>query len=113
MIYGYGRVSTSGQCLDRQIDALKMAGVEEQNIFVEKMTGTKAERPQLSALKAKVVEGDVVLIESLSRLGRSSSNLISEDGQDHWVTVNNGNLGNNKDTATWRRDAIEGWDYWR
>ena len=78
MIYGYGRVSTSGQNLDRQIDALKMAGVEEQNIYVEKMTGTKADRPQLSALKAKVVEGDVVLIESLSRLGRSSANLITE-----------------------------------
>lgn len=49
-IYGYARVSTEGQCLDRQIDALKAAGVKEENIYCEKMTGTKSSRPKLNAL---------------------------------------------------------------
>lgn len=77
VIYGYARVSTEEQCLDRQLDALKAAGVKEENIFKEKMTGTKASRPKLNALLDAVEEGDVVIVESLNRLGRSSSDLIS------------------------------------
>lgn len=64
-------------CLDRQIDALKSAGVKEENIFKEKMTGTKSNRPKLNALLDVVEAGDVVIVESLNRLGRSSSDLIS------------------------------------
>ena len=75
-IYGYARVSTEGQCLDRQIDALKAAGVKEEYIYKEKMTGTKSNRPKLMALMDTVDNGDIVVIESLSRLGRSSADLI-------------------------------------
>ena len=77
VIYGYARVSTEEQCLDRQLDALKAAGVKEENIFKEKMTGTKASRPKLNALLDVVEEGDTVIVESLNRLGRSSSDLIN------------------------------------
>lgn len=77
VIYGYARVSTEEQCLDRQIDALKAAGVKEENIFKEKMTGTKSSRPKLNALLDVVQEGDTVVVESLNRLGRSSSDLIN------------------------------------
>lgn len=76
-IYGYARVSTEGQCLDRQIDALKAAGVKEENIYCEKMTGTKSSRPKLNALLDVVEKNDVIIIEALNRLGRSSSNLIN------------------------------------
>lgn len=76
VIYGYARVSTEEQCLDRQIDALKAAGVKEENIFKEKMTGTKASRPKLNALLEVVQEGDTVIVEALNRLGRSSSDLL-------------------------------------
>lgn len=76
MLYGYARVSTEGQCLDRQIDALKAAGVKEENIYKEKMSGTKSNRPKLTALLETVEAGDVVVIEALNRLGRSSSDLI-------------------------------------
>lgn len=76
-IYGYARVSMEGQCLDRQIDALKAAGVKEENIYCEKMTGTKSSRPKLNALLDVVEKNDVIIIEALNRLGRSSSDLIN------------------------------------
>ena len=77
VIYGYARVSTGEQCLDRQLDALKEAGVKEENIYKEKITGTKSNRPKLNALLEAIEEGDVVIVESLNRLGRSSSDLIA------------------------------------
>ena len=77
MIYGYARVSTEGQCLDRQIDQLTSAGVDKENIYTEKMSGTKSNRPKLKALLEVVESGDIVYIESLNRLGRSSADLIS------------------------------------
>lgn len=77
VIYGYARVSTEEQCLDRQIDALKAAGVKEELIYKEKMTGTKSNRPKLNALLSAVEAGDTVVVESLNRLGRSSSDLIN------------------------------------
>lgn len=71
---GYARVSTLEQNLDRQLDLLHAYGVEK--IYTEKMTGTKRERPELTKLLEHVDEGDVVVIESLSRLGRSTKDLI-------------------------------------
>lgn len=77
MLYGYARVSTEGQCLDRQIDQLTAVGVERENIYCEKMTGTKSNRPRLRDLLGVIERGDIVYIESLNRLGRSSADLIS------------------------------------
>lgn len=73
-LIGYARVSTEGQNLDRQIDALKKYGVEI--IYNEKMTGTKRNRPELQKMLDRVTSGDTVVIESLSRLGRSTKDLI-------------------------------------
>lgn len=74
MIYGYARVSTTDQNLDRQIDMLQENGAEK--IFAEKMTGTKKVRPELKHLLEQLKSGDTIVIESLSRLGRSTKNLI-------------------------------------
>lgn len=73
MVYGYARVSTADQNLDRQRDMLEKYGVDK--IFCEKMSGTKKHRPELDKLLSILQEGDVVVIESLSRLGRSVKNL--------------------------------------
>ena len=73
-IFGYARVSTEAQNLDRQIDALKKYGVDM--IYNEKMTGTKRDRPELSKMLDRMTEGDTVVVESLSRLGRSTKDLI-------------------------------------
>lgn len=74
MKFGYARVSTTGQELARQLDLLKGYSCDE--LFSEKMTGTKADRPELNRLKDKVRSGDVVIVESFSRLGRSTKDLI-------------------------------------
>lgn len=74
-IFGYARVSTESQNLDRQIDALKKYGVDR--IYNEKMTGTKKDRPELDKVKLKARSGDTVVVESLSRLGRSTKDLLN------------------------------------
>lgn len=76
MKFGYARVSTKEQNLDRQIDWLRGQGVEENNIHVEKISGVKANRPALNLLFEKIRLGDIVLVESFSRLGRSTKDLI-------------------------------------
>lgn len=73
-IFGYCRVSTESQNLDRQLDALQKYGVDK--IYNEKMTGTKKDRPELMKMLDRMTEGDTVVIESLSRLGRSTKDLI-------------------------------------
>jgi DNA invertase Pin-like site-specific DNA recombinase len=87
MIIGYARVSTQEQSLDRQIDVLKNYGAEQ--IFEEKITGTIKNRPELDKMKAMLRENDVVVIESLSRLGRSSKDLLAliEEFRDRKVTL--------------------------
>ncbi len=72
MKFGYARVSTQDQNLDRQTDLLK----DCDEVFIEKMTGTKASRPELDIMIGKLRTGDVVKVESFSRLGRSTKNLI-------------------------------------
>ena len=71
----YARVSTEQQSLNRQLDALQAYGYDE--IFTEKMTGTKADRPELDKVRLVTRANDVVVIESLSRLGRSSKDLLN------------------------------------
>ena len=73
-VFGYARVSTEQQNLDRQLDMLEKYGVDR--IYNEKMTGTKRNRPELEKLLERLTEGDTVVVESLSRLGRSTKDLI-------------------------------------
>jgi DNA invertase Pin-like site-specific DNA recombinase len=75
MVFGYARVSTEEQVLDRQLDQLKSAGVEK--IFSEKITGAKADRPELNKLFEHLREGDLILVTDLTRLSRSTKDLFS------------------------------------
>lgn len=75
MIFGYARVSTAEQNLDRQLDSLKLAGAEE--IVQEKITGTKADRPELNRLLDKIRKDDIILVADLTRLSRSTKDLFS------------------------------------
>lgn len=73
-LIGYGRVSTADQNLDSQTDALTAAGVDR--VFIEKITGTLASRPELDRALDHLRAGDVLVVTRLDRLGRSVKNLI-------------------------------------
>lgn len=75
-ILGYARVSTDGQNLDRQIDALMAAGVSRKHLYCEKMTGTKSDRPELNRLLADLEAEDTVIIADLTRISRSTKDLL-------------------------------------
>lgn len=74
--FGYIRVSTVSQNLERQIDALTAAGIAPADIFSDKISGTKQSRPGLDDLLSRVREGDTIMVVSLDRLGRSALHLM-------------------------------------
>ena len=69
MKYGYARVSTMGQNLDTQIEQLKQADCDK--IYSEKFTGTTTDRPKFKLLLKKLKPGDLLMIQSIDRLGRN------------------------------------------
>ena len=95
---GYARVSTADQNLERQLDMLKQYGVDR--VFQEKMSGTKRDRPELKKMLAHLTEGDTVVIESLSRLGRSTKDLIELTEQMQGKGVQLVSLKESIDTST-------------
>jgi DNA invertase Pin-like site-specific DNA recombinase len=78
---GYARVSTVKQDLDRQVEALVEAGIAREQIYVDKKSGATVDRPGLRAVLAYAREGDVIVVHTLDRLGRTvrdTLNLIDE-----------------------------------
>jgi DNA invertase Pin-like site-specific DNA recombinase len=72
---GYARVSTDGQTLDDQLEALRAAGCEK--IFREKVSGARADRTELMKLLAMIDAGDVLIVSRLDRLARSTRDLLN------------------------------------
>jgi len=73
--YGYARVSTEGQTLGAQLEALRAAGCTK--IFREKITGTIAGRPQLHRAIDRLAAADVLMVTRLDRLARSTRDLLN------------------------------------
>ncbi|QWT53062.1 recombinase family protein [Eubacterium sp. MSJ-33] len=79
MQYGYIRVSATDQNLDRQLIALKNAGVETKRIFVDKLSGKDFNRPNYKRLIKRLKRGDLLYIVSIDRLGRNYTEI-----QEQW-----------------------------
>ena len=76
--FGYIRVSSKDQNLDRQLDTIKKYVTEERNIFADKKSGKDFNRPQYLALKSMLRGGDTVYVHSLDRLGRNKASVKEE-----------------------------------
>ncbi|MBZ9637437.1 recombinase family protein [Clostridium sp. FP1] len=95
---GYVRVSTINQNTDRQEIALSELGI--QTIFIEKASGKNTERSQFKKMMGYIREGDILYIESISRLARSTRDLLSIVQQLQDKKVDLVSLKENIDTAT-------------
>lgn len=76
--YFAARVSTKDQNLARQIEAAKKCGIIDENIFCDKISGRRKDRPEYEKMKAKLVPGDEVYFEAIDRIGRDKA-LIKEE----------------------------------
>lgn len=75
MIYGYARVSSTGQDLAQQLAQLDAAGCTK--IYREKVSAATAERPQLKRAIAALDAGDVLMVTSTDRLARNTRDLLN------------------------------------
>ena len=76
-LIGYARVSTTDQELNLQIDALLANGVEKRNLYCDKISGAKEDRPGLAACNEALQRGDTLVVWRLDRLGRSMRHLVN------------------------------------
>jgi site-specific recombinases, DNA invertase pin homologs len=76
--YGYIRVSTKEQNEDRQVIALEEAGIDKQNVFMDKQSGKDFQRPQYKKLLRKLRKDDLLYIKSIDRLGRNYSEILEQ-----------------------------------
>lgn len=77
-MYGYIRVSTREQNMDRQRIALMKAGITQKQIYMDRQSGKDFERPQYQKLLKKLGKGSVLYIKSIDRLGRNYHDLTEQ-----------------------------------
>ena len=78
-VYGYARVSSNEQHLDRQIEVLTKYGVEDRFIITDKISGKDFSRPGYQVLKNQLLRsGDTLVIKELDRLGRNYEQIKNE-----------------------------------
>ncbi|WP_349319057.1 recombinase family protein [Mycolicibacterium canariasense] len=75
--FGYARVSTHKQSLERQLDALSTAGLPNERIYIDKKTGTTVDRPGLTKLLEYARPGDTIVAYTLDRLGRNLREVLN------------------------------------
>lgn len=76
--YGYARVSTREQNLDRQMDALAAFGVKRENIFADKASGKDFARPEWRRMVDTLRRGDVLVVKSIDRFGRNYDEILDQ-----------------------------------
>lgn len=78
MEYGYIRVSSITQNLDRQIEELYKVGLKDNQIYADKQSGKDFNRQNYQKLKSILKSGDLLIIKSIDRLGRNYDMIIEE-----------------------------------
>lgn len=78
MKYGYARVSSEQQNLDRQLVEMAEQGIAPENIFKEKKSGKDFDREEYNRLLETVKEGDIIYILSIDRLGRNYDEILKQ-----------------------------------
>lgn len=93
--YGYARVSTSAQSLGDQVNQLEAQGVDPSNLYSEKFTGTKTDRPKFNKVISQLKKGDELVVTKLDRLARNSREALEiiEPLMDNGVEINVLNIG--------------------
>ena len=78
MNYGYVRVSSITQNIDRQMEEMHKWGLRDKYIYVDKQSGKDFERPNYQIMKKKLKPNDLLIIKSIDRLGRNYEMIIKE-----------------------------------
>ncbi len=78
MVYGYIRVSSKEQNIDRQMSALLKEGVGEKHIFIDKQSGRDFDRPAYKRLLRKLKTDDILIVKSIDRLGRNYAEILEQ-----------------------------------
>ena len=76
--YGYVRVSSKDQNLNRQLDAFSELGLESKYIYIDKMSGKDFKRPNYKKMVSKLRAGDIVVVMSIDRLGRNYDEILEQ-----------------------------------
>jgi len=76
--YGYVRVSSKDQNLNRQLDAFSELGLESKYIYIDKMSGKDFKRPNYKKMVSKLRAGDTVVVMSIDRLGRNYDEILEQ-----------------------------------
>ena len=77
-IFGYARVSSKEQNVERQLVAFKEYGIDERDIYIDKQSGKDFNREQYNTLKHILRENDLLVIKSIDRLGRNYEMIVNE-----------------------------------
>lgn len=85
-VFGYARVSSKDQNLERQTESLKAYGINERDIYTDKATGKNFDREKYQQLKNNLRPGDTLIVHELDRLGRNKRDTLKEI---QWLRDNN------------------------
>lgn len=77
-VYGYIRVSSKDQNIERQFIALKKRGIPVERIYIDRQSGKDFNRPAYKKMVRKLKTGDVVITKSIDRLGRNYEEIIEQ-----------------------------------
>ena len=77
-LLGYARISSRDQCEDRQLVAMREFGVQDSNIYLDKLSGKDFERQAYRRLLRKLKPGDTLVTKSIDRLGRNYDEILEQ-----------------------------------